>query len=154
MRGLEFGFDETFCTKDLSTFKGIVPWTMYIYYLSKFPELFDTAILALKKKPIIFLHWLYFLTKVLPSNRRYHHSIVILMVWSWLQYSFLFGMYGLLFKYTHLTKRGHSCVDVLLLFCIEFWVQCVVQKVHHSSANYPIHLLILARCDLRPCASN
>ena len=72
---------------------------MYVYYLSKIPELFDTAILALKKvpihvahtrlpylymkKPIIFLHW-------------YHHSIVILMVWSWIQDVSTFAAYGML----------------------------------------------------------
>eukprot|EP00123_Amoebidium_parasiticum_P012619 comp21477_c0_seq1/m.29734 comp21477_c0_seq1/g.29734 ORF comp21477_c0_seq1/g.29734 comp21477_c0_seq1/m.29734 type:complete len:267 (-) comp21477_c0_seq1:687-1487(-) len=45
---------------------------LYVYYLSKFYELLDTVILVLKKRPVIFLHW-------------YHHSIVIAMVWLWLE---------------------------------------------------------------------
>ncbi|RKO92310.1 ELO family, partial [Blyttiomyces helicus] len=56
-------------------------FTLYIYYLSKFYELFDTVILVLKKKPLIFLHW-------------YHHAIVILMVWSWLQYGITYSSLG------------------------------------------------------------
>ncbi|CAG8522590.1 6802_t:CDS:2 [Paraglomus occultum] len=66
------GFGECFCTSDESSLKGRLIYVTYIYYLSKYYELFDTVILALKKKPIIFLHW-------------YHHAIVILMVWSWLE---------------------------------------------------------------------
>ncbi|KAJ3343969.1 hypothetical protein HDU91_000315 [Kappamyces sp. JEL0680] len=37
------------------------------------------------QKPIIFLHW-------------YHHAIVILMVWGWLEAKFGFGVFGLLFN--------------------------------------------------------
>lgn len=81
----QYGLDEVFCAKDPLIDTGLLPWTMYVYYLSKFPELLDTVILVLKKKPIIFLHW-------------YHHSIVILMVWTWLQYNFVFGAFGLIFN--------------------------------------------------------
>ncbi|CAG8460554.1 2614_t:CDS:2 [Funneliformis caledonium] len=68
----ERGIGECFCTSDSSSNKGRLFYVTYAYYLSKFDELFDTVILVLKKKPIIFLHW-------------YHHAIVILMVWSWLE---------------------------------------------------------------------
>ncbi|CAI2166284.1 17373_t:CDS:2 [Funneliformis geosporum] len=68
----ERGIGECFCTSDSSSTKGRLFYVTYVYYLSKFDELLDTVILVLKKKPIIFLHW-------------YHHAIVILMVWSWLE---------------------------------------------------------------------
>jgi fatty acid elongase 3 len=48
-RGLRLGVDEVFCTVDKANFKGPLAYTMYIYYLSKFYELFDTVILVLKK---------------------------------------------------------------------------------------------------------
>lgn len=67
------GLAEIFCTIDPSpsSLTGRLFYITYIYYLSKFYELIDTVILALKNKRIIFLHW-------------YHHCIVILMVWTWL----------------------------------------------------------------------
>jgi hypothetical protein len=65
--------------------KGLLFWALYIYYLSKFPELLDTVILVLKKKKVIFLHW-------------YHHGIVILMVWAWLEAKMSFAVFGLLFN--------------------------------------------------------
>ncbi|KAJ3277800.1 hypothetical protein HDU76_010171 [Blyttiomyces sp. JEL0837] len=82
-RGSSKGIDEIFCTTDTSALKGPLFYTMYIYYISKFYELLDTVILVLKKKPLIFLHW-------------YHHAIVILMVWTWLQYGILFSSLGMM----------------------------------------------------------
>lgn len=49
----------------------------------QFYELLDTVILVLKKRDVIFLHW-------------YHHSIVIAMVWSWMEYRIPFCRYVLL----------------------------------------------------------
>ncbi|KAI8930044.1 ELO family [Entophlyctis helioformis] len=77
------GIDEIFCTSDSESMRGLLQYTMYMYYLSKFVELFDTVILVLKKKPVIFLHW-------------YHHAIVMLMVWSWLQYDVAFATQGMI----------------------------------------------------------
>jgi fatty acid elongase 3 len=71
-----------FCNRDRSSAKGIMYWSLYMYYLSKFPELIDTVILVLKKKRVIFLHW-------------YHHSIVILLTWTWMDGKLSFGIFGL-----------------------------------------------------------
>lgn len=56
------GLPEIFCTLEADSLKGPLFYVYYIYYISKFYELLDTVILALKKKNIMFLHW-------------YHHSI-------------------------------------------------------------------------------
>jgi fatty acid elongase 3 len=77
------GIVDVFCTRDKNAAKGLMYWSLYMYYLSKFPELIDTVILVLKKKRVIFLHW-------------YHHSIVILLTWSWMDGKLSFGVFGLL----------------------------------------------------------
>ncbi|KAG2204904.1 hypothetical protein INT46_002673 [Mucor plumbeus] len=53
-------------------------YSMYICYLLRYYVFFDTVILALRKKPIPFLHW-------------YQHMFVILMLWSWIQGQSIFG---------------------------------------------------------------
>jgi hypothetical protein len=63
--------------------RGVLYWGLYIYYLSKYPELLDTVILVLKKKNVIFLHW-------------YHHSSVILLCWYWMYTRVSFGVAPLL----------------------------------------------------------
>jgi fatty acid elongase 3 len=78
---MEKGVDEVFCSNDKNP-KGLMHWSLYMYYLSKFPELIDTVILVLKKKRVIFLHW-------------YHHSIVILLTWTWMDGKLNFGIFGL-----------------------------------------------------------
>jgi len=48
--------------------KGDHIWWFYIFYASKFYELFDTVIIVLRKKPLIFLHV-------------YHHIITMVLVY-------------------------------------------------------------------------
>lgn len=43
-------------------------WWAYLFYLSKYYELFDTVFLVLRKRPLTFLHV-------------YHHAIVLPMCW-------------------------------------------------------------------------
>ncbi|KAJ3417002.1 hypothetical protein HDV05_007484 [Chytridiales sp. JEL 0842] len=81
-RATALGVDEVFCTVDTKNLKGPLFFTLYTYYISKFYELLDTVILVLKKKPLIFLHW-------------YHHAIVILMVWTWLEFGILYASLGM-----------------------------------------------------------
>eukprot|EP01036_Dinobryon_divergens_P040172 gene40172-53085_t len=59
----------------------------YIYYLSKFYELFDTILQLLRGKlpPNYFLHV-------------YHHASVLLMCWCWLEYAATMQYIALLFN--------------------------------------------------------
>lgn len=52
--------------------KGTMTFWMYVYWLSKFPELLDTLILVLRKKKVIFLHV-------------FHHAAMTLMPSLWLR---------------------------------------------------------------------
>ncbi|KAJ2992417.1 hypothetical protein HDV02_003069 [Globomyces sp. JEL0801] len=67
---------DIFCSIHADTSVGMMPWALYIYYLSKFPELLDT-------KNVIFLHW-------------YHHAIVMLMVWTWIESKITVSIFGLM----------------------------------------------------------
>ena len=58
-------------------------WT-YVFYLSKYIELVDTILLALKQKQIIFLHF-------------YHHAIMLFIVYSWLAYPWISGAWWCVF---------------------------------------------------------
>ncbi|CAN8064342.1 unnamed protein product [Agarophyton chilense] len=55
---------EVLCDLSGSAMRGRMGWWMYIFYLSKFYELFDTVIMVLKKRPLNFLHV-------------YHHCVVL-----------------------------------------------------------------------------
>eukprot|EP01046_Picozoa_sp_COSAG06_P001728 COSAG06_NODE_58_length_27483_cov_37.992989_11_plen_334_part_00 len=54
----------------------------YIYYLSKFYEMLDTVVLALKKRPLEFL-------------QMYHHASIVMLCWSWLQGGWTLHWYGM-----------------------------------------------------------
>lgn len=60
---------------------GTLAFWIYIYWLSKFPELIDTAILILKKKETIFLHV-------------FHHAVMTLMPWMWLKGNWTIVWFG------------------------------------------------------------
>jgi len=60
--------NDLFCDTDRRMASGNQTYWFYLFYLSKFYELFDTVIIVLKKRPIIFLHV-------------YHHIITIVLVY-------------------------------------------------------------------------
>jgi fatty acid elongase 3 len=55
---------------------------LWLYYISKFYELFDTIIIILKNGDLIFLHY-------------YHHCIIIPITWAWVVFRMRFGIIGL-----------------------------------------------------------
>eukprot|EP00039_Didymoeca_costata_P009834 m.131177 g.131177 ORF g.131177 m.131177 type:complete len:256 (+) comp14616_c0_seq3:892-1659(+) len=78
-----YGYASLFCAANDEQTTGIVAFSLYVYHISKFYELFDTVIIILKKKKLIFLHW-------------YHHSIVMVMTWIWNHYRINVGSQGML----------------------------------------------------------
>ncbi|EFA77110.1 GNS1/SUR4 family protein [Heterostelium album PN500] len=78
----EYGVDGFFCSPKSNPISGRIFYWHYLYFVSKFYEFIDTIIIVLKKKPLIFLHiW--------------HHSIVVLIVWTWLPGGVSYGSIGL-----------------------------------------------------------
>lgn len=63
-------FEESVCDSAATYFgAGATGLSVQLFILSKVPELFDTAFIILRKKPLIFLHW-------------YHHITVLLYCWN------------------------------------------------------------------------
>ena len=63
---------------------GVYFWS-YIYYLSKYIEFVDTLFKVLKRKPLDFLHV-------------YHHAVVALMCFNWMNHSQSLQTMGLMFN--------------------------------------------------------
>jgi len=63
------GFQRSICeTPAVDWGSGATGLAVQMFILSKFPELFDTFFIVMRKKPLIFLHW-------------YHHITVLLYCW-------------------------------------------------------------------------
>merc|ERR1712167_407455 len=66
---------------------GPLYWWSYIYYVSKYYELLDTMLQLTKsgRPPFFFMH-------------TYHHSIVVVMSWLWLEYAMSLQFIAVLFN--------------------------------------------------------
>lgn len=74
----EHGILGLFCEKTPTSVSGQLGFWVYIFHLSKYYEYLDTIIMALRKKPIIFLHM-------------FHHAAVVPVTWTWLHDQWLVG---------------------------------------------------------------
>lgn len=97
-------FEETICEDPCTAFgSGAVGLATQLFILSKVPELFDTAFLILKKKPVTFLHW-------------YHHITVLLYCWNSYITESSTGLYFVAMNYTvHAVMYFYYCLQTLHL---------------------------------------
>lgn len=93
-------FEETICEDPCTAFgSGAAGLATQLFVLSKVPELFDTAFLILKKKPVTFLHW-------------YHHITVLLYCWNSYVTESSTGLYFVAMNYTvHSVMYTYYCPD-------------------------------------------
>jgi len=104
-RGRSLGWLETLCASDKrGNIRGTFFYITYWYYISKYYELFDTVILVLKKKRLMFLHI-------------FHHAIVIPMSWLWLESHTIYSHHPLIlntlvhifmYHYYYRTSLGYT----------------------------------------------
>lgn len=78
-------FSATLCTAPLQAVPPQIEFWLYLFYLSKLYELFDTVILVLRRRPLTLLHvW--------------HHTSVMYEIYAWLHFGVTIGIYGMLFN--------------------------------------------------------
>ncbi|GAM20812.1 hypothetical protein SAMD00019534_039870, partial [Acytostelium subglobosum LB1] len=102
----EQGVFSLLCEQTPTAVNGRIGWWIYVFYLSKYYELFDTVILALKKKPLIFLHI-------------FHHMAMVPVTWQWLSDQWLVGswwcvfvnsfIHTIMYYYYLQTTLGNDC---------------------------------------------
>ncbi|KYQ90138.1 steroid isomerase [Tieghemostelium lacteum] len=95
-----------FCEQSPNAVQGRIGFWIYIFYLSKYVELIDTVILALKKRSIIFLHV-------------FHHMIMVPLTHLWLKEQWLSGswwctfvnsfIHVIMYYYYLQTTLGNQC---------------------------------------------
>jgi len=118
-----------FCELKPNAVNGRIGFWVYIFYISKYYEFADTIIMALRKKPIIFLHL-------------FHHTAVVPCTWMWLRDQWLPGawwcvnvnslVHMFMYYYYLLTAQGKSVwwkryitVGQLIQFATGFVVICI-----------------------------
>jgi len=142
------GLLSLFCETSEHAVKGSIGFWLYIFYISKFLELFDTVILVLKKKPTIFLHV-------------YHHAVMVYSTWFWLEYQWLSAawwccwvnslVHAFMYYYylqTSLNKKvwwkKYITVGQLVQFfsgllVVQFWFY--LRESHQCKGSYPIAVI-------------
>ena len=76
----QYGLEEAICDGKHRRWGGPAFVWMYVFTLSKYVELFDTAFMVLRRKPVSFLHW-------------YHHTSVLAYTWFAVVVGFCPGWY-------------------------------------------------------------
>jgi len=99
------GLMSLLCEMKPNAVNGRIGFWIYMFYVSKYYEFADTIIMALKKKPIIFLHM-------------FHHTLVVPCTWMWLSDQWLVGawwcvnvnslVHAFMYYYYLLTAQGKS----------------------------------------------
>lgn len=140
-----FGFKYTVCNNSYITSKPARFW-IYLFVLSKTPELFDTLFLVLKKQKLIFLHV-------------YHHATVVLYAWfvysnrmagaRWFSTMNL-GVHSIMYTYYALKAMPN-------LVRIPKWVSMIItisQTMQMIAGTYVVAVAFHAHINGEPCATN
>jgi elongation of very long chain fatty acids protein 6 len=105
------GVVHTVCSRDYT--HGVAGWWAWLFILSKFPELFDTLFIVLRKQKLIFLHW-------------YHHATVLVYCWFSCSEFSSTGRWFILMNYTVHAAMYTYYACRALRFRIPKWVNIVI----------------------------
>jgi hypothetical protein len=124
------GFYYTMCEQpDNWFFNGPTGLWVGLFALSKIPEMFDTVLLVLQKKPVILLHW-------------YHHFTVMLFCWfAWCNYvapgiwyaAMNYGVHSIMYTYYFLMSLSAATRKVAKPFAQMITTVQLLQMVAGSA---------------------
>jgi len=148
LRASKDGLHSLFCERTLNDVSGRIGFWTYIFHLSKYYEYADTIIMALRKKPIIFLHF-------------FHHALVVPVTWKWLDDQWMAGswwcvlvnsmVHAFMYYYYLLTSLGrpvpwkeYITLGQLVQFfsgfvVVSYWF--VIRNEHQCQGGLPAALL-------------
>lgn len=131
---LRGGWDTAVCVyRDDNYRRGVVGLLNLAFMLSKIPELIDTFLLVVHKKPIIFLHW-------------FHHTTVLLFCWhGWTQPSMTllwtavinFSVHALMYFYYFLASINVRILQPIAPFItLSQIIQMIIGVIYVGYAIY------------------
>ncbi|XP_038061171.1 elongation of very long chain fatty acids protein 6-like [Patiria miniata] len=110
-----YGWHASVC--DPGVYQGTTGYWVWIFTLSKLPELGDTAFIVLRKQNLIFLHW-------------YHHITVLM--YSWYSYSQIVSLarYFAVMNYTvHSFMYSYYAIRASRLMRIPSWIGMLITSL-------------------------
>lgn len=140
-----FGFQHTICNNSYLKVKPAAFW-IYLFVLSKTPELVDTLFLVLKKQKLIFLHV-------------YHHATVLIFAWFVYAYSvgaarwfctMNFGVHSIMYTYYALKALPN-------LIYIPKWVSMLIttsQTLQMVAGSYVVAMSFYTHMSGQRCDTN
>jgi len=110
---MKHGFDKTVCDGNYYAYRKPLAYWLYLFCLSKFPELFDTAFIIMRKAPLQILH-------------TYHHASVLIFAWHIMAYgpgaSYWYGAMNFL---VHAIMYTYYCVRAINIKVPEVLAKCI-----------------------------
>eukprot|EP00659_Diplonema_papillatum_P016479 gene16479-25266_t len=100
---MEKGFKYTVCTSPSEWYlDGSVGMYVFLFIMSKLPELMDTVFLVTRQRPVIFLHWFHHFTVLLYCWHAYHNTIASGLWFAAMNYS----VHSVMYCYYMFTSLG------------------------------------------------
>jgi len=111
----EKGVDYSVCTESFSY--GVNGFWGFLFMLSKAFELFDTVLLLLRKREVIFLHW-------------YHHMTVLFYVWyTMVEYPALSRWFGTINYFIHAIMYSYYTITALRIIRIPKAISMIITSL-------------------------
>lgn len=149
---LQYGWRDHLCDAKMLRWEGPMLFWIWVFGISKYFELIDTAFLVLRNRPVNFLHW-------------YHHASVLLYTWFAIKFhlgsgytfapvnafvhTFMYWYYyrracGVVLSYDKGITQIQISQMVLGMFAASHWAYYHFQDPTTCDAEHPLYLVAAA----------